>query len=335
MKNYQIQAPLGADGLHIVESEVPEAGPGQILVKVHAASLNYRDIVLSQIEGAAKPGVVPLSDGAGEVVAIGSGVREFAAGDRVAGNFFQSWADGPIRAEVFNAAMGGSADGMLREFAVLNADCAVKIPDWMSYEAAATLPCAAVTVWNALFEAGNLKPGETVVLLGTGGVSIFGLQFAKTAGARVIITSSSDEKLERARAMGADETINYKNDPEWARAVKKLTGGVGADHVVEVGGAGTLPLSLNAARVGGNVHLIGILSGNNQINPMPVMHRVLNLRGIYVGSTRMFREMLKAMDGARLEPVIDRVFDFGAAVEAYKYQISGAHFGKIVVRVAS
>jgi NADPH:quinone reductase-like Zn-dependent oxidoreductase len=333
MKAYEIHEHTGPGGLQIVEREQPVPGPGQILVRVHAVSLNYRDLVIARTEGISKRNVVPLSDGAGEVLQVGAGVQNFEPGDRVAGNFFQSWPDGPIRAEVFSTAMGGSVDGTLREYVVLHADSAVKIPSFYSYEEAATLPCAAVTVWNALVEVGQAKPGEVVVLLGTGGVSIFGLQLAKILGLRSIITSSSDEKLERARSLGANETINYKINPDWEKAVWDLTGKIGADHVLEVGGAGTLPRSFRAVRPGGTVQLTGILTGANEINPMPVLHKVLNLRGVYVGSTRMFREMVRAIELHGLRPVIDRVFDFDQVPEAYEYMNSGGHFGKIVVRV--
>lgn len=333
MKAYEIHEHTGPDGLRVVEREHTAPGAGQILVRVHAVSLNYRDLVIAKTEGISKRYVVPTSDGAGEVIQVGAGVTNFEPGDRVAGNFFQSWPDGAIRAEVFSAAMGGSVDGMLREYVVLHADSAVKIPPLYSYEEAATLPCAAVTAWNALVETGQAKAGETVVLLGTGGVSIFGLQFANILGLRSILTSSSDAKLERARSMGAHETINYKTNPDWEKAVWELTGKVGADHILEVGGAGTLPRSLRAARYGGTVQLIGVLTGANEINPMPVMHKVLNLRGVYVGSTRMFRDMIRAIELHNIRPVIDRTFDFDQVPEAYRYMESGSHFGKIVVRV--
>lgn len=333
MQTYILENFVGADGLQRVERPVPQAGPGQLLVKVGACSLNYRDLLISQTEGIAKPGTVPLSDGAGEVVALGDGVEGFRVGDRVAGNFFQSWNDGPIRAEVFAHAMGGSTDGMLSQYVLLSAQNTVKIPDFYSYEEAATLPCAALTVWNAFFEMGSVKPGETVLLLGTGGVSIWGLQFAKAAGARVIITSSSNEKLERAKAMGADITINYHETPDWDKEVWQHTEKRGVDYVIEVGGAGTLEKSLRATRVGGTIALIGVLTGPNAINPMPVLHKVLNLRGIYVGSTRMFQDMNRALEQEHIRPVIDRVFDFEDAAEAYRYQESGQHFGKVVIRV--
>lgn len=334
MQTYILESPTGPDGLRRVERPMPEAGPGQLLVKVAACSLNYRDLMIAKTEGIAKPGIVPLSDGAGEVVAVGVGVEEFRVGDRVAGNFFQNWSDGPIRAEVFAQAMGGSMDGMLSEYVVLSAQNTVKIPDYYSFEEATTLPCAAVTVWNALFETTQLKPGETVLLLGTGGVSIWALQLAKAAGAHVIITSGSNEKLERAKSLGADATLNYRETPEWDKEVWKLTDKRGVDTVVEVGGAGTLEQSLRCARVGGTVALIGVLTGQNTINPMPVLYKVLNLNGVYVGSTRMFRDLNRALEQSQIRPVIDRVFAFDEVADAYRYQESGQHFGKIVIKVS-
>jgi len=333
MRVYELHHGTGPDALRLAERPVPEPGPGQILVRIHAASLNYRDLAHLRNPKLAKPGTVPLSDGAGEVVALGAGATRFAIGDRIAGNFFQDWMDGPIRAKVFETALGGSIDGVLSEFVVFNQWAAVKIPDALTYAEAATLPCAAVTAWNALAVTGKVRAGQCVVLLGTGGVSVFALQLAKVLGARVIITSSSDEKLERARALGADETINYRTH-KWDEEVLRLTGSEGADHVIEVGGAGTLPQSLRAVRTGGTVELIGVLSGQNQINPMPVLYKVITLAGVYVGSTAIFEELLRVIEFHRIAPVIDHVFEFDQAPEAYTAMEGAGHFGKLVIQVA-
>jgi len=313
---------------------MPEAGAGQILVRVRAVSLNYRDLITAQNPGQRTP-TIPLSDGAGEVVAIGAGVTRFAVGNRVAGTFFQRWEGGEITAADHDFAMGGSIDGMLAEYVVLAENGAVPLPTHLSFEEGATLPCAGLTAWNALFETGNVRAGETVLLLGTGGVSLFGVQFAKAQGARVILTSSSDAKLERARReFGVDETINYRTRPDWEKLVWELTGKVGVDHVLEVGGIGTLEKSLKSTRYAGTVSQIGVLTGfAGGINPTMILVRSLRLQGIYVGSRQMFERMNRAIRQTGLRPVIDRVFAFAEAPEAYEYMRSGAHFGKIVVRV--
>jgi NADPH:quinone reductase-like Zn-dependent oxidoreductase len=292
----------------------PKPGPHQIVVQVRAVSLNYRDLGI--LGNSAQPTPrIPLSDGAGEVIAAGEAVTRVSVGDRVAGIFFQNWLAGDVFAAVHDAALGGSVDGMLAEQVLLSEEGVVRIPDHLSYEEAATLPCAAVTVWNSLVEQGGLRAGDTVLLLGTGGVSIFGLQFAKQHGARVIITSSSDEKLERARALGADETLNYKTTPDWEKSVWDLTGKRGVDHVVEVGGAGTLERSLRAVRAGGTVGLIGVLTGfEAQVNPILVLQKSIRLQGIYVGSRAMFESMNRALTQSKMRPVIDRVFAFDEAL---------------------
>jgi NADPH:quinone reductase-like Zn-dependent oxidoreductase len=256
-------------------------------------------------------------------------------GDRVAANFFLNWIDGEVRAAVHESAMGGAVDGMLAEYVALPAESLVRLPDYLTYEQAATLPCAALTLWNALFEQSKLAPGETVLLLGTGGVSIFGLQFAKMAGAKVILTSSSDAKLERARVLGADETINYKTTPDWDKAVWELTGKRGVDHVIEVGGGGTMERSLRSARTGGTVSAIGVLTGfDSKIDPFLIVGRSLRVHGIYVGSVAMFERMLAAMTLNRLEPIIDRIFSFAEAPQALEHLATGSHFGKIVIRLS-
>lgn len=335
MKAFQIQKSFGIDSLTVVERLQPRPSSNQILVKLHAASLNYRDLLV--VKGIYDPKMtlprVPLSDAAGEVVEIGSSVSRFKIGDRVAGTFMQEWADGELTPDKARSALGGAIDGLLMEYAVLNEDGAVFIPEHLSYDEAATLPCAAVTAWHALITEGNLTAGDTVLVQGTGGVSLFALQFAGMIGARVIITSSSDEKLRRAQALGAAEVINYKQTPDWEKRVVELTDGAGCDHVVEVGGAGTLPKSLSAVRIGGRISLIGVLTGGSgEVNPMPVLMKAVRMQGIYVGSRQMFERMNKAIALHKMRPCIDRTFPFVEAPAALRHMESGAHFGKIVVR---
>ncbi len=299
-----------------------------------ASALNYRDLltVTDPVARNLPYPRIPNSDGAGTVTAVGSEVTDFAVGDRVASCFFQNWLDGPCSAEAMASALGGALDGVLAQEVVLAADGVVPVPSHLSLEEAATLPCAALTAWNALVDTGGLTAGETVLLLGTGGVSIFALQFAKLMGARVILTSSSDEKLARAKAMGADETINYRDTPDWQNAVLDLTGGRGVDVTVEVGGAGTLARSIEATRVAGTVALIGVLTGG-EINPTLVMRKSIRLVGIYVGSRRMFSAMNKAIGLHGLRPVIDQSFPFASARDAYHAMAAAGHFGKIVVKI--
>ncbi|GAB3583624.1 zinc-dependent alcohol dehydrogenase family protein [Hymenobacter daeguensis] len=336
MKKYELLPSAGSEsptGWQLTEADVPQPGPGQVLVRVRAVSLNYRDLGVAQSPNRLKP-VIPCSDGAGEVAAVGAGVTRVQAGDRVAGIFFQTWLAGPLVAEVHAQALGGSADGMLAEYVVLSEQGLVKLPDYLTYEEAACLPCAGVTAWNSLFEQGHLQPGQTVLLQGTGGVSILSMQLAKAAGARVIITSSSDEKLARARELGADETINYRTTPDWEQEVQRLTNGLGADHVVEVGGAGTLEKSLGATRASGHIAFVGVLTGvAAPIATHLLLTKSLRLTGIYVGSRDMFERYLQALTQTRLRPVIDRVFAFEEAPAALQHLKSGAHFGKIVVRL--
>lgn len=333
MKAYELQRSGAGNALVLAERPEPIPGPGQVVVRVRAVSLNYRDLVI--LDNPAQPTPrIPISDGAGEVVAVGAGVTRVAVGDHVAATFFQNWTAGPTFAAIHDAALGGSLDGMLAEKVALSEEGVVRLPDHLTYEEAATLPCAAVTAWMALVEQGGLKAGDTVLLLGTGGVSLFGLQFAKMHGARVILTSSSDAKRERARALGADETINYRATPDWEKAVWALTGKRGVDHVLEVGGAGTLEKSLRAVRYGGIVSLIGVLTGfGAQINPIPIMQKSARLQGIYVGSRATFEAMNRAIAQATLKPIIDRVYPFAEAYAAYDYLKSGAHFGKVVISV--
>lgn len=336
MKAYQLLAATGVEALKQAQLPEPQPAPGQVLVRVRAASLNYRDLmVASGRYGAGLPiPLIPLSDGAGEIVAVGAGVTRWKAGDRVAGTFFQNWQSGPMRREVFGAALGGSINGMLAEYVALSADGVVALPPHLSFEEAATLPCAALTAWHALVTSGKVAAGQTVLVLGTGGVSIFALQFAKMQGARVLITSSSDAKLARARALGADDAINYRTTPNWEKEVFRLTDEAGADHVIEVGGTDTFPRSLRAVAMGGTVSVIGGVSGfTSEVALRDILGKSLNIRGIFVGSRDLFLAMNRAIALHKLKPVVDRVFPFSEAPAAYGYQESGAHFGKVVITI--
>jgi len=334
MRAYEIVSAGGVDALALAERDSPHPGPGEVLVQLRASSVNYRD--LSTVEAPEPRGIrypaIPNSDGAGEVLAVGEGVTRFAPGDRVATCFFQRWADGDITPDAMASALGGALDGVLCEEAVFPEGGLVASPAHLDHVEAATLPCAALTAWHALVEFARLRPGETVLLLGTGGVSIFALQFAKLAGARVVLVSGSDEKIERARAMGADVTVNYRGEPEWQRAVLDATGGAGVDVAVEVGGAGTLERSVAATRVAGRIALIGVLTGG-EMNPVMIMRKSIRLQGIYVGSRAMFERMNRAIAQARLRPVIDRRFAFEDARDAYHAMRAAGHFGKLVIDV--
>jgi NADPH:quinone reductase-like Zn-dependent oxidoreductase len=327
---------LGLEHLTLVERPESGPGPGEVLVRLHAASLNYRDLLFAWGLYNPRPNLpaVPLSDGAGEVVELGEGVTGWKVGDRVCPIFMQGWLEGPFTQEKRRTALGGGdRDGVAREYAAFPQEGLVRISEYLSYEEAATLPCAAVTAWNALVELGKIRAGDTLLTLGTGGVSMFALQLAKLHGARVIATSGSDEKLARVRELGADETINYKTTPEWDREVLRLTGGVGVDNVVEVGGAGTLSRSANAARTGGVVSVIGVLSAGEGLDPVMVLMKALRVQGIFVGSRAMFEDMDRAIAASNLHPVVDRIFPFEELPEALAYLHSGSHFGKIVIRI--
>jgi NADPH:quinone reductase-like Zn-dependent oxidoreductase len=336
MKAYTIQTYGSPDGLKIADQPTPEPADREILVRVRAASLNYRDLIVlrGQYDRNPQVGRVPLSDGAGEVVAVGSKTTRFKVGDRVAGCFFQGWSGGKFRTEMHRTALGGQIDGVLSEYVVCQEEGAVHLPDGYSFEEGAALPCAALTAWQSLIVRGQLVPGETVLLLGTGGVSIFGLQIAKASGAKVIITSSSDEKLERAKKLGADALINYRTTTDWGKEAVKFSGNEGVDQVVEVGGAGTFLQSVRACRPGGKIGLIGILSGRETPSEIfPIVPKLLTVFGIYVGSREMFEGMNRALEQTRIRPVIDSVFPFEKAPEAFGYLESGSHFGKVVIRV--
>jgi NADPH:quinone reductase-like Zn-dependent oxidoreductase len=343
MRAYVVKQ-FGLERLEQIELPMLRIASGMVLIRIHAVSLNYRDLMVVKGQYNARMALprIPCSDGAGEVVAIGEGVGRVRVGDRVCGIFMQRWLDGPLTAERSKAALGGDVDGMLAEYALLAEDGVVRFPEHLSYKEAATLPCAGVTAWNALHHAGEsgdaAREGETIVIQGTGGVSVFALQFAKLMGTRVIGTSSSDAKLERARGLGLDGGCNYRARPEWWKWVSEETDGVGADRIIEVGGAGTFAQSLRAARVGGMVAQIGVLSGGATTEPLaltPILHKQLRVQGIYVGSRAMFDEMNAAITEARIRPVVDRVFGFDEVGEAFSYMESGSHFGKIVIRVAS
>jgi NADPH:quinone reductase-like Zn-dependent oxidoreductase len=333
MKTFEYRN-FGLENLVLVDRDEPRAAPYEAIVKFRAVSLNYRDVMF--YKGLYKPDArfpaVPLSDGAGEVVAVGENVSRWKIGDRVCPIFMQGWLEGLLTPRKARTSLGaGDRDGVLREFAEFNENGLVRIPDHLSYEEASTLPCAAVTAWHALVDFGRLKAGATVLSLGTGGVSTFAVQFAKLHGARVIATSGSDEKIARVLALGADEAINYKRTPDWDKEVFRRTDKVGVDHVVEVGGAGTLPKSLNAVRTGGDISVIGVLAEGSGLNPVRLLMKSIRLQGILVGSRQMFEDMNRAIGVNKLRPVIGKTFSFEQAREALQYMESGSHFGKIVL----
>jgi len=324
------------DGLKQTHLPEPQPSANQVLIRVRATSLNFRDNLVANgayFNGPMKADLIPLSDGAGEVISVGPNVKRFKQGDKVAGTFFQTWPDGAM--QYSRPAMGGSTNGMLSELVALHEDGVVLLPEGYSVEEGATLPCAAVTAWHALMATRNpLKPGQTVLCLGTGGVSIFALQFAKAAGARVIITSSSDEKLARAKELGADEGINYKQNPDWEKKVAELTNKRGVDHIIEVGGPGTLAKSYKAVAHEGQISLIGLVAGRQgDTNPLTMMMKGANLQGIYVGTTKMFEDMNRAINQSKIKPVIDHIFPFDQAAEAYRHLSTGNHLGKLVITI--
>lgn len=315
--------------LELVEANEPVAARNELLIDIKATSLNYRDLLVAN-DG---KGVVPLSDGAGVVVAIGEGVKDFEVGDRVVIGFMPGWVEGEFSAEKQATSLGGGGiDGVLAERIVVSSNAVERIPDGMTFEEASTLPCAGVTAWSALFERRPLQPGETLLLLGTGGVSIFALQLAKLTGARVIITSSSDEKLQRARDLGADHVINYRTNPEWADKVLELTNGFGVDIAIDVAGPKTLNQTLKAVRHGGRISLMGVLTGfSGAIDTAVILQKRITLQGIYVGPVAT----LKALTRVAIRPVVDQVFEFADAHLAYESLRGAKHFGKVVVRVGT
>lgn len=347
MNAWEIRGSFGLDRLELVERPEPEPGPGEVLLRMRAASINFRDYLM--VEGRYNPKqplpLVPCSDGVGEVVAVGPGSDHLAPGlsegDRVAPIFAQGWLAGRPRREDVRTTLGGPLDGTLSELMTVRAQGVVPVPEHLTDEEAATLPCAAVTAWNALGggvggggEGGPVRAGDTVLTLGTGGVSIFALQLARLLGARVIVTSSSDEKLARARELGAWEGVNYREVPEWGKRVRELTGGVGVDHVIEVGGGDTLPKSLQAVRAGGTISLIGVLSGRpTELDVASILMRQVRIQGVLVGSREHFEALNRAVAQHRLRPVVDRVFPFAEAPEAFRHLAAGRHLGKVSIRI--
>jgi len=334
MKAYQITQ-FGIANLAAADIELPQLGPRDVMLRLRATSLNYRDLMM--VEGTYNPKLklplVPFSDGAGEVVEIGNEVTRWKVGDRVCPIFMQGWVDGELDYAKSKTTLGGDLDGCLRELAAFNEEGLVRIPDRLSFEEAACLPCAAVTAWNALMVSGRLKKGETVLLQGTGGVSLFALTFAKLAGAKAIITSSSNEKLERARSLGADDVINYRERQDWDSVVLEITNKRGVDHIIEVGGAGTLQQSMRAAKIDGHIAVIGVVAGSGSISNVPIFMKALRLIGVFVGSRKMFEDMNDAITRADVRPVVDRTFPFDQVQSAVEFMKSGAHFGKIVVTI--
>jgi len=333
MRAWQVSS-FGIDSLQFIERPTPAPGPGEVLVGIRAVSLNYRDLMI--VKGIYNPNMklprIPCSDGAGEVVAIGSGVTAWKPGDRVMGIFMQNWLDGPLTTAKARGALGGDIDGMLSDYAVLKQEGLVAIPQHLSFQEAATLPCAAVTAWNALAST-DLKPGATVLIQGTGGVSIFALQFARLKGVRVLGISSSYEKLERASSMGLDSGMNYRDNAEWDRWAMDQTGGEGVDLVVEVGGAGTLARSLKAIRPGGTIAQVGVLAQNSDPMPTPlILHKLARIQGIYVGSRKDFLEMNKAIALTQMRPVGEE-FHWSHVREVLLRMDEASHFGKLVLTV--
>ena len=337
MKVYEIAGSFGLDRLRIAERPDPEPGPGELLLAVKAVALNRRDLMT--VEGSYNPKqplpLVPCSDAAAEVLAVGEGVTRFAEGDRVCPLFSRGWLSGEPEREKLRSTLGGPLDGTLAERMVVPAESAVAAPEHLTDEEASTLPCAALTAWSAVVTHGRTRPGDVVLVLGTGGVALFALQVASLAGARVIVTSSSDDKLARARELGAEGTINYRKEPEWGRRVKELTGGRGADLVIEVGGAKTLSRSLHAVRMGGTIAMIGALAGGEApLSVIPILMRQVRVQGVMVGDREGFEAMNRALAAHDLRPVVDRAFPFDEVPAAFRHMASGKHFGKVVVRVS-
>jgi len=337
MKVYELSPQNPGEGFDVLsrtERKAPALGPDDVRVRVRAVSLNYRDLIVARGAKARKAPIVPASDGAGEVIEVGASVTAWKRGDRVAASFFPTWNDGLLSDEHHARALGGGQDGMLAEEVVLPASAWVRLPEHLSFEEGATLPCAGVTAYHALFEVTKVGPGDVVLVQGTGGVSLFALQLAKAAGARVIATSSSAEKRARALQLGADHVLDYRADPKWGETARAWTGGRGVDVVVDVGGPGTFDQSVAALRYGGTMSLLGVLTGmKGEVNTYGVFHKTLRVCGIYVGSVAMFERFNDALERGRITPVIDRVFGFDEARAAYEHLASGAHFGKVVVRV--
>ncbi len=334
MKVIALKQPAGLDNLILEDRADPAPGPGEILVRVRASSLNYHDYVVALGGIPTADGRIPMSDGAGDVVAIGEGVERFAVGDRVLSTFFPNWRRGPATLECLLGVPGDHADGFAAELVAMPETAFTRMPEGYSYAEAATLPCAALTAWRGMFVEGSVKPGDWVLVQGTGGVSMFALQFAKAAGARVIATSSSDQKLQRLTEMGADHVINYRDTPKWGKEAKALTGGRGVDEVVEIGGPGTLAQSIVASRVGGHISLIGVLTGvSGEVPTAAFFSANLTMSGITVGSRDDQEAMIRAIEASDIKPVIDREFPLGELGDAFRHQQAQAHFGKIVLTI--
>ena len=339
MRAQVFKTPDGPDALQIIERPMPEPGPGEVLVRMGAASLNFRDLLIAKggyRSRQKQTDLVPLSDGAGRVEALGPGVDQFAKGDRVTACFFQDWPAGTATERAMESDTGRAVDGMLQEYRVMSVGGIVPTPEHLSDAEAASLTCAGLTAWSAIVRLGHAEPGDAILTQGTGGVSLFALQFAKLAGARVAITSSSDEKLARAHELGADHGINYRTDPDWGLAAKNWAGGDGIDNVVELGGTETMKQSLIAVRPGGTLSLIGVLSGattGNVLLPY-IISRDVRLQGVTVGPLDAMRQMCKAIDNSKMKPVIDKVFTFDAAADAYRHLQSAVHFGKVCISIS-
>jgi NADPH:quinone reductase-like Zn-dependent oxidoreductase len=336
MRALNVSEPWGLDQIKVVDLPDPKPGPGEVLVRMRTVSLNYRDLMMVQGMYGRGPAIggpiTPFSDGCGIVEAVGEGVTRLKTGERVATMFFQGWISGPPTLEKAMTALGYPIPGAGRELGVFSEQGLSKVPDFLSDAQVATLPCAALTAWRALFEDANLKPGDTVVLQGTGGVSVFGLQFAHAAGLRTLITSSSDEKLARAKALGADHLVNYRQTPEWAGPVREATHNVGADFIMEVGGGGTIQQSMRATRIGGHIAIIGVVAGAGEpFNPAALIGNAAKLQGVFVGSRDMFEAMCRAIELHHIEPVVDKVFSFTEVTAALEAMRAGEHFGKIVL----
>ncbi|WP_266159523.1 zinc-dependent alcohol dehydrogenase family protein [Dyella silvatica] len=337
MQSYHMSMGAGLDGLLLKQHEVPTPGPHEVLLRVRAVSLNYRELMI-MLQGRyplpVKADVIGVSDGAGEVIALGHGVSRVKLGDRVIASIFPRWIDGPFSIERA-AQLGGSLDGMLTEYAVLHEDALVHIPEHLSWQEAATLPCAAVTAWNALTGGHALKAGDNVLVLGSGSVSLFALQFAKACGARVIATTSSDDKAVRLRELGADDVINYRSQPDWSAEVRRLSGGIGVQHVVEVGGGSTMPQSLKSVCLGGEIAFVGTAAGGeSMIDANAIFASGAVIRAVAAGHRTQLTEVTRLMTEHRIKPVIDRVFAFDQAPAAFAYYANQRRFGKVVISVA-
>lgn len=334
MRAWSLTSPTGPDGLVLADRPDPPLGPLDVRIRVRAISLQYRDLLMIRGQyGRTAPGLVPCSDASGDVVEVGAAVRDVAAGARVTSTFAPGWVGGGLTLAAAKTALGAGGTGTLADHLVLPAHAVMPVPAHLSHEEAATLPCAALTAWHALFEEAPVVPGSTVLTIGSGGVSVFALQFARLAGARVLVTTRSPAKADRLRDLGADEVLDVSADPAWGDRVRALAGGEGVDHVVEVGGHGTFDQSVRAVRLGGTISLIGVLAGPAPVNLTPVLMRNIRVQGVLVGSHEMFRRMNAAMSRHGVRPVVDRVVAFPEAPEAFRYLERGAHVGKIVIAV--